>query len=103
MTRSRAAPPAPECGRLLEVRETSQAIGRFLDWLTEEKKIVLAKRAGEVYSTKELFDECIRGDDLVHIAVFPEKLLAEYFKIDLKKVEEERRGLLDWMMQEAQP
>ena len=57
-----------ECDRLAKVADDSQKIGDFLDWLQQEHDVELPDRI--------------------------ERLLAEYFDIDLDKVEQERRGLL---------
>lgn len=71
----------PECEKLREVHSQSQVIGQFLDWLQHEKRISLAE-----------YDEY---DRLQWAAKKNEDLLAEFFDIDLKKVEEERRAILD--------
>ncbi len=59
----------PECDKLYKVKDESQTIGEFLDWLQEEHEIFLP------FSITDL--------------------LAEYFEIDLKEVERERRAILD--------
>lgn len=79
----RQQPECPECEKLTRVSEESNKIGNFLDWLAE-KNIVLA-----IYETR---------DELLYpLRKSFEKLLAEYFEIDLNKVEQERRALLDWL------
>jgi len=75
----------PECERLKAVQEQSQIIGEFLEWLGDEKGYFI----------------CTYGDN----AEFPqlpflisdsrERLLAEFFGIDLDKVEKEKRALLE--------
>ena len=57
-----------ECDRLHAVKNRSQTIGEFLDWLKDEYEIFLPKSITN--------------------------LLAEYFDIDLKRVERERRAIL---------
>lgn len=80
----------PECDKLLEVKDESQSIGDFLDWLTHEKKIVLCEWR-EVDRDEE--------EDGFHDGHYPtydtiEQLLAKYFEINLKKLEKERRKML---------
>lgn len=89
-------PECPECERLAVVAPKSQAIGNFLDWLRER---------GVYLSTEhEHGDGCYNGGDRVCGAskgeLVPylrdiEQLLAEFFDIDLKKVDRERSALLD--------
>ena len=71
----------PECGQIQAVKDKSQAIGEFIDWLGEIKGIHLCKWVGE--NTLDYAGERI------------EDLLAEHFGIDLKKVEQERRDMLE--------
>jgi len=74
----------PEHEKLKAVQKESQAIGEFLDWLTGEKKIELAK-----------WNEDERVEDrLLPWHHSTEKLLADYFKIDLVKLEAEKRKML---------
>ncbi len=72
----------PECDRMLAVREQSQAIGEFLDWLDEEKGVELM----------------VLGDGGASYEPFyfnTNKLLAEFFDIDLDKVDKEQRAILE--------
>ena len=69
----------PECEKLKEVSDKSQVVGEFLDWLSCNKEVCLAKWEGERLS---------------EFYYSPENLLAEFFEIDLNKVEEERREIL---------
>lgn len=73
----------PECGKILTVKEKSQIIGEFIDWLGEEKGIHLCK-----WVTEHTLDYA--GERI-------ENLLAEFFGVDLVKVEEERRDMLKEM------
>jgi len=64
----------PECEKMEKVEVESQAIGQFLD--------------------SELFVKYYQyRDDIWTPGI--EKVLAEYFKIDLNKVEAEKRAMLD--------
>lgn len=81
-------PECPECEKLSAVSKKSQEIGEFLDWLQHERHLVLAEwDKEEDYKDNALFP--------VHISI--DVLLAEYFKIDLAKVEQERQALLEWI------
>ena len=75
----------PECEKQRKIVKESQAIGEFLDWLQSERKIHLCTDCKDDW-----------GDDrLTHAGVPIYKLLAEYFDIDLNKVDEEKRQMLD--------
>jgi hypothetical protein len=81
-------PACPECEKLSAVAEKSNVIGEFLEWLQSDEGYVIG-----------YWDEPYGGytREYKHI----EKWLAEYFEIDLNKVEQERRALLEWL-REAQ-
>ena len=97
----------PEHVKLRAIADKSQAIGEFLDWLslpTEEggKGVVLTERkCPHGYWPMQDCEEskwCARGDETVQFWPFhgsTTKLLAEFFKIDLDKIEEEKRAMLD--------
>lgn len=77
----------PQLDKMVEVKDESQMISNFLDWL-DEKEIVLAEWSGSDC------DEC--GDEiLIHLIRTKEQLLANYFNIDLVKAEKERQAILD--------
>lgn len=73
----------PECDRLVAVSGESQRIGAFFAWLTHDRDPQI-----------ELCERADRGDQLWPVSRSIEQLLAEYFEIDLDKVEAERRMLL---------
>jgi len=76
----------PELDKLVEVRDESQMIANFLEWLSsEEIDIVLAKWSDTEYE----------GGKLYNITMTKEQLLAKYFNIDLVKAEKERQAILD--------
>lgn len=76
-----AQPKTPECDRLVSVADESHKLGEFLDWLEQRKRLSLARWS--------------RSDDqLVPDYTPKEQLLAEYYGIDLDKVDAERRALL---------
>ena len=77
----------PQCDKLLAVKDKSQVIGEFLEWLQGEKNLVIAEWDYGDSNTDE--------DPLVRHRFNIQELLAEFFEIDLVKVEEERRAILD--------
>lgn len=78
-------PKTPELDKMKAVQEKSQVIGAFLDQLSSEG-IHLAR-----YEEAER-----RGDDevLLPLSQSIETTLANYFDIDLNRVEKERRVIL---------
>jgi len=73
----------PELDKMVEIRDESQTISSFLEWLCE-KEVVLAKWYEEEFEL-----------ELGHITETKEQLLANYFGIDLVKAEKERQAILD--------
>ncbi len=87
----------PEHDKLQKVRDNSQEIGCFLEWLNSTKQIHLAKWVDVEYTDEDRFGRpkkiirnelCVQPTDI-------NAILAEYFNIDLKKLEEEKRAMLD--------
>lgn len=68
----------PELEKQRKVTDKSQAIGEFLDWAETEKGYSLSSRA----SAHGIINDSV------------EELLAEFFEIDLKVIEQERRALI---------
>lgn len=70
----------PQIEKLKKVSGRAQEISRFFDWLRSEKGYLLAHHKDD---SPELFP------------VYPnvERLLAEYYEIDLEALERERRSL----------
>lgn len=107
-THAHNQPSTPELDKIKLVKERSQAIGEFLDWLGGEKGVILAKShthgpacAGwdegrGRFNPRGDGPYCELGPDgrLWPYRKQTEDLLAEFFDIDLKKVEKERRALL---------
>ena len=96
----------PELERLSSVSDKSQAIAEFVEWLKYEKKFQICEYeestwltpdGEEVHKAGINREKDIRilteGFQPVHTSI--QDLLAEYFKIDLQKVEVERRRVLD--------
>jgi hypothetical protein len=73
----------PECEKMVAIKDKSQAIGEFLEWLQNIKEMTIC--------------QLIDGEDEMEYSptyLNTEKLLAEFFNIDLDKVEEEKRQML---------
>ncbi len=77
----------PECKKMAAVRDQSQVIGEFLEWLANEKETWICKREEE--------------DRTYYLWGFSvEIVLAEFFGINLNKVDEEKRQMLDEIRRE---
>lgn len=98
----RPQPECPECDKLLSVREDSQKLGYFLEWLygygiqlavwdNNFSGVVWDEEGNEEDFHGTLVPWKYKGDSGIN------KLLAEYFGINLDKVEQERRELLKWL------
>lgn len=87
MKKVRPQPACPECEKLSKVSEQSNKIGDFLDWLRQHS-IVLCTYDDD---SEQYFDAGMMTDSGIN------RLLAQYFGVDLNKVEEERRALLEWL------
>lgn len=72
----------PEHTKLKAISHLSQSNHDFVEWLGEEKGIVLAQR----------FDG---SDDYYPTQYSLRKLLAEFHEIDLDVIEDEKRAMLD--------
>ena len=98
-----------ELEKLESVSEKSQAIGEFLEWLFSAKSYHISRYLTDeeyesednvywvdgLYEKEQFKRHEIGKEELIPIYINVEKLLAEFFEIDLKKVEEERRKLLN--------
>jgi len=82
-------PGCPECDKMLKVAQDSHKLGEFIDWLNGQE-ITLC--------TWDSYNE-----QYVNCHENPENLLARYFGIDLKKVEQEKRALLDVIRSQGSP
>ncbi len=61
-------PKTPELDRMKLVRDDSQTIGNFIEWLSENNMCIAKEDSNKLYA--------------IHTSI--EKLLAEYYDIDLK-------------------
>lgn len=87
----------PEHQKLSAIREQSQRFGDFLEWLKNNKKFVLAQRypIAEYDPETEEYYPSETETELAPCGCDTNKLLAEYFNIDLMKLEAEKRSMLD--------
>ncbi len=88
----------PELDKMHAVKDKSQACGEFVEWLGVEKHIVLASPHNHnsfCRDEKGHLNCDAHSGELVGVHVGINKLLAEFFEIDLDKIEVEKRALLD--------
>lgn len=82
----------PEHEKLEKVTDKSHVIGEFIDWLQEKK--------GVVFCTTNPAD---KTQDFGPLRVSVLDLLAEFFEIDQKKLEDEKRQMLKHMREMMAP
>jgi hypothetical protein len=92
-------PECPECDKAIAVKEDSQKIGEFLEWLQLEKQMPLCKygcddTCSSILDMTGNIDCDCNKTTLIRAHTGIEELLAEYFDVDLQKVEREKRRLL---------
>ncbi len=103
-------PSRVELDRMSAVQAESNAIGRFMDWLEDVKGYSLAQ-----IHTHD--DECLQRDagnfpyyvcGYLNHGLMPvfgatkEQLLADFFEIDLAKIEDERSALIEHLQKLAE-
>ncbi len=112
-------PETPELDRERAVADDAQIIGEFLEWLEEEKIHLIVYRDATDWTSCWCTIQSIDGeanpkcsdchgkgtyqitckDEPMPDGRSIQKLLADYFKIDLNKTEAERRELLKYIRQ----
>lgn len=89
----------PEHDKLAEVKEDSQTIGYFLDWL--QSKATIAKYEDDIEIMTTDGEMVVNGDPMLmphsrysggEVAI--NKLLADYYGIDYNKLMEEKDAML---------
>jgi len=75
--------PYPEHTRLHAIKDDSQKIGAFLDWLEAQEEAIRLCRWNDQRAEYERIYEGV------------ETILSRYFEIDLNKIETERRAMLE--------
>jgi hypothetical protein len=89
----------PELDKLRKISHYSQKIGEFLEWLKRAGFVIAVRH----YHTNDCrpsrptaFGECgMRDGDLFEAAYSTRTLLGRFFKLDLDKIESEKRALLE--------
>ena len=85
----------PEHDKVSAVRDRSQVIGEFLDWLFSEKGYSIAEEHVHTDCHGELGTLCgYRQGAYVPVSATTRQLLAEYFEIDEAKLEAEKQLML---------
>lgn len=94
----------PEHEKLKEVQEKSQSIGEFLEWILHSKKVHSERFRHDALEIESpvvlaIYRPVLDSDPRLIEYSFGgiEKLLSEYFEIDLVKIEAEKRQMLDEM------
>jgi len=84
-----------EIEKMEKIADKSQVIGEFIEWLQGPKGLTVCRQITqeEIYE-EDCEDDYDPGDYLPQHQTI-ESLLAEYFDIDLKKVEEEKQAILN--------
>ena len=68
--------------KLKEIQDQSQIIGEFLEWLGYEHEYFICEKLGQL-------------QEWYPISQNHQKLLAQFFDIDLDKLEQEKRQMLE--------
>jgi hypothetical protein len=97
-------PDTPQLDKMQHSAAYSKAIGEFFDWLHAEHHIVFSE---EHQHGPECWDgnhmNCVyRDGELAPLWTPLEKFLADYYQIDLKAAEAERKAILDYARQVQQ-
>ena len=74
----------PECEKMRSIKEKSELCGDFLEWLQSKYRLI---------NRQESFESSLASINYSSYINF-EELLAEFFNIDLDKVEEEKKQIL---------
>lgn len=81
----------PECDKLSRIKDKSQVIGEFLEWVQDVKKLSL----GEWIEGHDDVGEPNGKEEFMPAVRNTQDLLAEFFDIDMAKVEQEKRAILE--------
>lgn len=76
----------PTLTKMNAVKPHSQILGEFIDWLATEKKMFIGEYVEDPDTERVLF---------MTANINTEKILAEFFGIDLVEAEKERQRILD--------
>ena len=84
----------PESEKLLAVREESQKLGEFLEWLMSKVELATWEENDDDDTNAYMPEILVPAYGYKHSNGI-QTLLAEYFGINLDKVEDERRQMLE--------
>lgn len=87
-----------EIDKLRAAKEEAAILSEFLDWLNQDAGFTLCKWRDFVSHSDEVGDYTAEG--YYPIQKSYEQLLADYFEIDLQKLEQERQEILDNLRKE---
>jgi hypothetical protein len=93
----------PEHQKLQAVKDKSQAIYDFVEWLNQKGYAICEKveyEKEEFRLTDKEAKQWKIGWDWMRANLNFEKTLAEFFDIDLNKLEAEKRALLDYLREQ---
>lgn len=91
----------PEHEKLRAVKDKSQSIGEFIEWLPSQNLMLARKVCPHGYWPMETCEEskyCRRGEEREHLWPAPEQintLLARFFSIDQTALDEEKDRMLE--------
>ena len=89
--------PTPELDKMLAIKDKSQAIGAFIEWLGHNGMVIARYASKEDEWADEGEEKVATGidrGDLLPILNSVE-MLAKYFQIDLDKVDKEKLAILE--------
>jgi hypothetical protein len=86
----------PECEKLAKVHEESQKIGFFLEWLFYAKGVLCKWHDARKEWVDEKHDDYFwESQGYYPIRENIDQILADYFEIDMNKIDAERNALLN--------
>lgn len=85
----------PECEKMQSVKEKSQELGFFLEWLTRKYELCEWQEERKDFFGDNEEDYVWSPEGFYPIRKNIQSLLAEYFNIDLNKVAEEQAQILE--------
>jgi len=85
--------------KLKLIQEKSQTIGEFIEWLQSIKGIRFAELTKETVKHEDIFGRKLSAeteiDVFVQLNINIEQILAEFFDINLDKIEQEKCAMLE--------
>lgn len=83
----------PEHEKMKAIKDKSQAVGEFLEWLDQEKGYEIAHYPMLENSKGKKY----QSERLLSIMTPSNKLLAEFFEINLDEIKKEKQQMIDEM------